>query len=120
MGRGCVVVWLCVVVVLLLLLCCCCWFVVVVVEWLTNLKEQLLLEWLTLANFFVASRPLNVCFCFKSNEKCHFSSENDDLPKRVVDFLRERDTFRNKIMEIVEDFDTKRSVNLGNRRGLCV
>ena len=27
-----------------------------------------------------------------------------DLPKRVVDFPRERDTFRNKIMEIVEDF----------------
>ena len=25
-------------------------------------------------------------------------------PKRVVDFLRERDTFRNKTMKIVEDF----------------
>ena len=30
--------------------------------------------------------------------------KNDYLPKRVVDFPRERDTFRNKIMEIVEDF----------------
>ena len=28
----------------------------------------------------------------------------DLLPKRVVDFLRERDTFRNKTLEIVEDF----------------
>ena len=28
-------------------------------------------------------------------------------PKRVVDFLQERDTFRNKIMEIVMDFDEK-------------
>ena len=33
---------------------------------------------------------------------------NDYHPKRVVDFLLERDTFRNKIMEIVEDFDEKK------------
>ena len=48
-----------------------------------------------------------MCFCFTSNENCDFSSEKRLLPKRVVDFLRERDTFRNKIMEIVEDFDEK-------------
>ena len=30
--------------------------------------------------------------------------KNGDSPKRVVDFPRERDTFRNKIMEIVKDF----------------
>ena len=43
-----------------------------------------------------------------------FSSEkNDDLPKRVVDFLRERDTFRNTIMEIVKDFDEKSYNNNG-------
>ena len=34
-----------------------------------------------------------------------FLRENDYPPKRVVDFPRERDTFRNKIIEIVEDFD---------------
>ena len=34
-------------------------------------------------------------------------------PKRVVDFLWERDTFRNKIMEIVEDFDEKSYNNNG-------
>ena len=33
-----------------------------------------------------------------------FRQKNDYTPKRVVDFLRERDTFRNKIMEIVKDF----------------
>ena len=48
-----------------------------------------------------------MCFCFTSNENCHFSSEKRLLPKWVVDFPRERDTFRNKIMEIVEDFDEK-------------
>ena len=36
-----------------------------------------------------------------------FLRKNDYPPKRVVDFPRERDTFRNKIMEIVEDFDER-------------
>ena len=52
-------------------------------------------------------------FCFTSNENCHFSAENADPPKRVVDFPRERDTFRNKIMGIVEDFDEKNYNNNG-------
>ena len=42
-----------------------------------------------------------------------FPRKNGDLPKRVVDFPRERDTFRNKIMEIVEDFDEKSYNNNG-------
>ena len=42
-----------------------------------------------------------------------FLWKNGDLPKRVVDFLRERDTFRNKNMEIVEDFDEKSYNNNG-------
>ena len=33
-----------------------------------------------------------------------FLMKNGDPAKRVVDFPRERDTLRNKIMEIVEDF----------------
>ena len=64
-----------------------------------------------------------MCFCFTSNENCGFSSENDYHPKRVVDFTRERDTFRNKIMEFVDDLDEKvttTTVNHGNRRGFCV
>ena len=36
-----------------------------------------------------------------------FLLKNGEAPKRVVDFHRERDSFRNKIMEIVEDFDEK-------------
>ena len=34
-----------------------------------------------------------------------FLRKNGETAKRVVDFPRERDTFRNKIMEIVKDFD---------------
>ena len=37
-----------------------------------------------------------------------FLRKNDYLPERVVDFRLERDTFRNKIMEIVKDFDEKK------------
>ena len=36
-----------------------------------------------------------------------FLRKNGYLPKRVVDFPLERDTFRNKIMNIVEDFREK-------------
>ena len=36
-----------------------------------------------------------------------FLLKNGETPKRVVDFPLERDTFRNKIMEFVEDFDEK-------------
>ena len=40
-----------------------------------------------------------------------FLLKNGGTAKRVVDFPLERDTFRNKIMEIVEDFDEKKSYN---------
>ena len=42
-----------------------------------------------------------------------FLRKNDYSPKRVVDFPWERDTFQNKIMEIVEDFDEKSYNNNG-------
>ena len=89
------------------------------------LKEKILLDGLTLAICFRRFSSVKcVCVCFTSNENCHFSSEkNDYLPKRVVDFPLEKDTFRKKIMEIVEDFDEKvttTTVNPGNRRGFCV
>ena len=43
-----------------------------------------------------------------------FPRENGhSLPKRVVDFPWERDTFRKKIMEIVENFDEKSYNNNG-------
>ena len=43
-------------------------------------------------------------FVSNSIEIVTFLRKNGDLPKQVVDFPRERDTFRNKIMEIIEDF----------------
>ena len=53
---------------------------------------------------FVDVRLQNVCFCFTSNEKiATFLRKYGDFPKWVVDFLRERGTFRNKRMEIVVD-----------------
>ena len=52
-------------------------------------------------------------FCFTSNENCFFLRKNGETAKRVVDFPRERDTFRNKIMEIVEDFDETSHNNNG-------
>ena len=44
------------------------------------------------------SRPMNFVT---------FLRKNRDPAKRVVDFHQERDTFRNTIMEIVEDVDEK-------------
>ena len=42
-----------------------------------------------------------------------FLRKNDYHPKRVVDFPLERDTFRNKIMQIVKIFDEKSYNNNG-------
>ena len=50
------------------------------------------------------SRPMNIVT---------FLRKNADLPKRVVDFPPERDTFRNKNMEIVKDFDETSDNNNG-------
>ena len=52
------------------------------------------------------SRPMKIVTLLLKKKKA-------DHPKRVVDFPRERDTFRNKIMEIVEDFDEKSYNNNG-------
>ena len=63
---------------------------------------------------FFVSRPMNIVT---------FLRKNAETPERVVDFPLERDTFRNKIMEIVKGFDEKvttTTVNLGNRPGFCV
>ena len=87
--------------------------VVVVVEWLYYSKRRIIVRWADLSDFFVDFRRKNVYFCFTSNEHCHFCLENGETPKRVVDFPRERDTFRNNIMEIVEDFVEKSYNNNG-------
>ena len=55
-------------------------------------------------------RQTNVCFCFAYNRNYHFSSTP---PKLVIDFLRERDTFRTKSVDIVKDFVEKGFHNNG-------
>ena len=79
----------------------------VVVEWLYYSKRIIIDKRAELSDFFRSFSSIKCVFCFTSNEIFHFSSEKRVHPKRVVDFHRERDTFRNKIMEIVEDFEEK-------------
>ena len=88
--------------------------VVVVVEWLYYSKRIIIDKRADLSEFFsLIFVGKNVGLCFMSNEKCHFFRKNGDPAKRVVNFRLERDTFRNKIMEIVEDFDEKSYTNNG-------
>ena len=92
--------------------------VVVVVEWLYYSKRIIIVRWADLIDFF---RSFSSVKC--PMKIATFLLKNDYTPKRVVDFPWERDTFRNKIMEIVEDLTKKvttTTVNPGNRRGFCV
>ena len=52
----------------------------------------------------LVSRPMNIAT---------FLRKNGETTKRVVHFPRERETFRNKIMEIVEDFEEQSYNNNG-------
>ena len=64
--------------------------VVILKELLTNVREADLSDFSLVfvgKMCVVVSRPMTIV-----------TSEKGDLPKRVVDFLKERDTFRNKIM----------------------
>ena len=55
------------------------------------LKESLLIKGLTLANFVSLIFVGKMCFCgYTSNDNCHFSSENGETAKRVVDFPLEK------------------------------
>ena len=80
-----------------------------VVEWLYYSKRKLLSDRLTLAIFSLISVS-KMCVLSRPMKIVTFLPKSGDSPKRVVDFPRERDTFRNTIMEIVEDFD-KQSYN---------
>ena len=78
------------------------------------IKEILLLDGLTLAIFFSLIFVGKMCvFVSRPMKIVTFLQKNDYHPKRDVDFPWERDTFRNKIMEIVEDFDEKSYNNNG-------
>ena len=88
--------------------------VVVVVEWLYYSKRIIIVRWADLSDFFSLIFVGKMCVFVSCPMKIvTFLRKNDYLPKRVVDFPRERDTFRNKIMEIVEDFDEKSYNNNG-------
>ena len=77
------------------------------------LKEKLLLDGLTLAIFSFFFFGKMCVFVSRPMKIVTFLRKNDYSPKRVVDFPWERDTFRNKIVEIVEDFQGKRYNNNG-------
>ena len=62
---------------------------------------------LTSAIFFVDFCRKMCIFVSRPMKIATFLRKNGYSPIRVVDFPLERDTFRNKIMEIVEDFDDK-------------
>ena len=69
---------------------------------------------LTLAIFFSSIVVGKMCiFVSRPMKIVTFLLKNGNHPKRVVEFPLERDTFRNKIMEIVEDFDEKSYNNNG-------
>ena len=88
--------------------------VVVVVEWLYYSKRIIIVRWADLSDFFSFIFVGKMCVCVSRPTKIiTFLRKNDYTPKRVVDFPRERDTFRNKIMEIVKDFDEKSYNNNG-------
>ena len=120
-------------VVVVLLLCCwcvvgvllvCCWCVVgVCVWWLYYPQRTIIVRWADFSDFSLIFVGKMCVFVSRPIKIATFLRKNDYSPKRVVDFPRERDTFRNKIMEIVKDFDEKittTTVNPGNPRGFCV
>ena len=87
---------------------------VAVVERLYYSKRIIIVRWADLSDFvcsFIFVGKMCV-FVSRPMKIVTFLRKNDYLPKRVVDFPLERDTFRNKIMEIVEDFD-EQSYNNG-------
>ena len=73
-----------------------------------------MLDGLTLAICFSFIFVGKMCvFVSRPMKNATFLRKNGYLPERVVDFPLERNTFRNKIMEIVEDFDEKSYNNNG-------
>ena len=54
---------------------------------------------------------VRIAFLFMSSDKCHLLRNNGDLPKLVVDFLRENKFPKKKNMEIVEPFVEKYNNN---------
>ena len=74
-----------------------------VVEWLFSSKRIIIVRWADLSDFFFVhfSSEKMCIFVTRPMKIVTFLEENGDPAKRVVDFPRERDTFRNTIMKIV-------------------
>ena len=87
--------------------------VVVVVAWKNYSERIISVRWTDLSEFLFSLIFFGKMCVFVSRpmKNVTFLRENDYTPKRVVDVPWERDTFRNKIMEIVEDFDEKSNNN---------
>ena len=82
--------------------------IAVVVEWFFDSKRTVIVRSADLIEFFSLIFVCKMCVLVSRPMKIvTFLRKNDYHPKRVVDFPLERDTFRNKIMEIVDDFDDK-------------
>ena len=68
-------------------------FVVVVVEWLYYSKRIIFVRWADLSDFFSFIFVGKMCvFVSRPMKIVTFLRKNDYLPKRVVDFPRERDS----------------------------
>ena len=87
--------------------------VAVVVEWLYYSKRIIIVRWADLSDCFVDFRRKMCIFVSRPMKIVTFLRKKRDPAKRVVDFPLERDTFRNKTMELVEDFDEKSYNNNG-------
>ena len=73
-----------------------------VVQWLYYSERIKIVRWADLSVFFSFIFVGKMCvFVSRPMKIDTFLRKNDYTPKRVVDFPGERDTFRNKIMEIV-------------------
>ena len=94
--------------VLLCVVECCCVLLCVVVEWLNYSKRMIIDKRADLSDFFSYIFFCKMCvFVSRPMKIITFLRKNRESAKRVVDVPFKRDTFRNKIMEIVEDFDEK-------------
>ena len=93
------------------------------VVWLYFSKRIIIVRWADLSDFLFIFVGKMCVFVSRPMKIVTFLWKNGYSPKRVVDFPLERDTFRNKIMEIVQILTKKvttTTVNPGNRRGFCV
>ena len=86
---------------------------IVVVEWLNYSKRITVVRGADLSDFSLILVGEMCVFVSRPMKIVTFPLKNSETPKRVVDFPMERSTFRNKIMEIVGDFEEKSYNNNG-------